>query len=69
MTLLLILLSLFIQFVLLWAVFYFELNRTIGSILSITIAILCSVFITPWSLLIGLPIILASVILLHPPLS
>ena len=33
MTLLLILLSLFIQFVLLWAVFYFELNRTIGSIL------------------------------------
>lgn len=68
MTLLLILLSLFIQFVLLWAVFYFELNRTIGSILSITIAILCSVFITPWSLLIGLPIILASVILLLPPL-
>ena len=68
MTLLLILLSLLIQFVLLWAVFYFELNRTIGSILSITIAILCSVFITPWSLLIGLPIILASVILLLPPL-
>lgn len=68
MTLLLILLSLLIQFVLLWAVFYFELNPTIGSILSITIAILCSVFITPWSLLIGLPIILASVILLLPPL-
>ncbi|KXZ63852.1 acyl-CoA dehydrogenase [Acinetobacter venetianus] len=68
MTLLLILLSLLIQFVMLWAVFYFELNRTIGSIVSIVTAILCSVLITPWSLLVGIPIILMSVILLIPAL-
>ncbi|MDF2418514.1 acyl-CoA dehydrogenase [Acinetobacter beijerinckii] len=68
MTLLLILLSLLIQFVVLWAVFYFELNRTIGSIVSIGIAVLCGVLITPWSLLIGIPIILMSVVLLIPVL-
>ncbi|WP_277560176.1 acyl-CoA dehydrogenase [Acinetobacter beijerinckii] len=68
MTLLLILLSLLIQFVVLWAVFYFELNRTIGSIVSIGIAVLCGVLITPWSLLIGIPIILMSVVLLIPAL-
>ncbi|ENW07501.1 acyl-CoA dehydrogenase [Acinetobacter beijerinckii] len=68
MTLLLILLSLLIQFVVLWAVFYFELNRTIGSIVSIGIAVLCGILITPWSLLIGIPIILMSVVLLIPAL-
>ena len=68
MTLVLILLSLLIQFVVLWAVFYFELNRTIGSIVAIATAILCAIFITPWSLVIGIPIILMSIILLVAPL-
>ena len=68
MTLVLILLSLLIQFVVLWAVFYFELNRTIGSIVAIATAILCSIFITPWSLVVGIPIILMSIILLVAPL-
>ncbi|WP_336943924.1 acyl-CoA dehydrogenase [Acinetobacter modestus] len=68
MTLVLILLSLLIQFVVLWAVFYFELNRTIGSIVAIATAIICSIFITPWSLVVGIPIILMSIILLVAPL-
>ncbi|ENW82990.1 hypothetical protein F908_01363 [Acinetobacter sp. NIPH 284] len=68
MTLVLILLSLLIQFFVLWAAFYFELNRTIGSILAIAIAILCAIFITPWCLVVGIPIILMSIILLVAPL-
>ncbi|ENX01425.1 hypothetical protein F900_01791 [Acinetobacter modestus] len=68
MTLVLILLSLLIQFVVLWAVFYFELNRTIGGIVAIATAILCAIFITPWSLVVGIPIILMSIILLVAPL-
>jgi acyl-CoA dehydrogenase len=68
MTLVLILLSLLIQFVVLWAAFYFELNRTVGSIVAIATAILCAIFITPWSLVVGIPIILMSIILLVAPL-
>jgi len=68
MTLVLILLSLLIQFFVLWAAFYFELNRTIGSIVAIATAILCAIFITPWSLVVGIPIILMSIILLVAPL-
>ncbi|MCH7388918.1 acyl-CoA dehydrogenase [Acinetobacter modestus] len=68
MTLVLILLSLLIQFVVLWAIFYFELNRTIGSIVAIATAILCAIFITPWSFVVGIPIILMSIILLVAPL-
>ena len=68
MTLVLILLSLLIQFFVLWAAFYFELNRTIGSILAIATAILCAIFITPWCLVVGIPIILMSIILLVAPL-
>lgn len=68
MTLVLILLSLLIQFFVLWAAFYFELNRTIGSIFAIATAILCAIFITPWSLVVGIPIILMSIILLVAPL-
>lgn len=68
MTLVLILLSLLIQFVVLWAAFYFELNRTIGSVVAIATAILCAIFITPWSLVVGILIILMSIILLVAPL-
>ncbi|MCH7380230.1 MULTISPECIES: acyl-CoA dehydrogenase [Acinetobacter] len=68
MIVLLILLGLLIQLVVVWAVFYFEANRTVGCLVSIVAAILCSVLITPWSLLLGIPIILASVIVLIAPL-
>ena len=68
MTLVLILLCLLIQFFVLWAAFYFELNRTIGSILAIATAILCAIFITPWCLVVGIPIILMTIILLVAPL-
>ncbi|ENX17822.1 hypothetical protein F895_00545 [Acinetobacter sp. CIP 64.2] len=68
MIVLLILLGLLIQLVVVWAVFYFEANRMVGCLISIVTAIFCSVLITPWSLLLGLPIILASVIVLIAPL-
>ncbi|ENX21783.1 hypothetical protein F892_01021 [Acinetobacter vivianii] len=68
MIVLLILLGLLIQLVVVWAVFYFEATRTIGCVVAIVAAILCSVLITPWSLLLGVPIILASVVVLIAPL-
>ncbi|MCH7313777.1 acyl-CoA dehydrogenase [Acinetobacter sp. ANC 3882] len=68
MIVLLILLGLLIQLVVVWAVFYFEATRTVGCVVAIVAAILCSVLITPWSLLLGVPIILASVIVLIAPL-
>lgn len=68
MIVLLILLGLLIQLFVIWALFYFEASRTIGSVLAIVTAILCSVLITPWSLLLGVPIIIASIILLITPL-
>ncbi|WP_043972961.1 MULTISPECIES: acyl-CoA dehydrogenase [Acinetobacter] len=68
MIVLLILLGLLIQLVVVWAVFYFEANRMVGCLISIVAAIFCSVLITPWSLLLGVPIILASVIVLIAPL-
>ncbi|ENX34723.1 hypothetical protein F889_02012 [Acinetobacter colistiniresistens] len=68
MIVLLILLGLLIQLVVVWAVFYFEVNRSVGCLVSIVAAVLCSVLITPWSLLLGVPIILASVIILIAPL-
>lgn len=68
MIVLLILLGLLIQLFVIWALFYFEASRTVGSLLAIVTAILCSVLITPWSLLLGVPIIIASIILLITPL-
>lgn len=68
MIVLLILLGLLIQLFVIWALFYFEASRTVGSMLAIVTAILCSVLITPWSLLLGVPIIIASIILLITPL-
>ncbi|EOR06349.1 acyl-CoA dehydrogenase [Acinetobacter genomosp. 15BJ] len=68
MIVLLILLGLLIQLVVVWAVFYFEASRAVGCVVSIVTAILCSVLITPWSLLLGVPIILASIVVLITPL-
>jgi acyl-CoA dehydrogenase len=68
MIVLLILLGLLIQLFVIWALFYFEASRTVGSVLAIVTAILCSVLITQWSLLLGVPIIIASIILLITPL-
>ncbi len=68
MIVLFILLGLLIQLFVIWALFYFEATRTIGCVVAIVVAILCSVLITPWSLLLGVPIIIASIILLITPL-
>ncbi|ANF81464.1 acyl-CoA dehydrogenase [Acinetobacter sp. NCu2D-2] len=51
----------------LWAIFYFELSRTSGAIVLIIAAIVCA-FISPWSLLLGLPLILISIIVMIEPL-
>lgn len=68
MTVVLILLALLVQLVVLWAIFYFELSRSTGSMVAIVAAILCAAFITPWSLLLGLPIMAGSLIILVPAL-
>lgn len=46
-----------------WAVFFFELNRSTGAIVSIIAAIVIA-FISPWSLILGIPLIIISVILM-----
>lgn len=63
----LFLLGIFILIFALWAVFYFELSRNIGAVVIIVVALLCA-FISAWSLLLGLPLILLSIILLIEPL-
>lgn len=68
MIVLFILLGLLIQLLVIWALFYFEATRTVGCVVAIVTAILCSVLITPWSLLLGVPMIIASIILLITPL-
>ena len=65
--LILFLITIFIQSLTLWAIFFFSLSRKIGS-LTIFIAVLFTAFITPWSLILGLPLVLISLILLIDPL-
>ena len=55
--------ALLIQIVVLWAVFFFALSRTIGAISTIVVAILAA-FISPWSLILGIPLICISVIVM-----
>ncbi|WP_312966757.1 acyl-CoA dehydrogenase [Acinetobacter gerneri] len=63
----LFILAIIIQIIALWAVFFFALHRNIGAISLIVIAVLCSL-ISPWSLLLGLPIIILSLIIMIDPL-
>lgn len=51
----------------LWAVFFFELSRMAGAI-ALIIASVAAAFISPWSLLLGIPIGLLSLIVLIEPL-
>lgn len=50
-----------------WAIFYFQLSRSTGAIALIVVSIVCA-FISPWSLLLGIPLILASLVVLIEPL-
>ncbi len=67
MTFLLFLLSLLIQFIALWIIFFFAFSRMTGAISIIIIAVLCAL-ITPWSLIVGIPLILISLIVMINPL-
>ena len=51
----------------LWAIFFFEASRTVGGLITIVVA-LAVAFLSPWSLILGLPLILISLIVLIDPL-
>lgn len=68
MIFLLFVLSVIIQLFAIWAIFFFNLNRTIGSVITIAVAILTAFILTPWALLLGIPLIALSIIILFAPL-
>lgn len=68
MIFLLFVLSVVIQLFAIWAIFFFNLNRTIGSVITIAVAILTAFILTPWALLLGIPLIALSIIILFAPL-
>ncbi|WP_457970849.1 acyl-CoA dehydrogenase [Acinetobacter calcoaceticus] len=68
MIFLLFVLSIVIQLFAIWAIFFFNLNKVLGSGVAIIIAILSAFLLTPWSLLLGIPIIALSIIILVEPL-
>ncbi|MCG9491496.1 acyl-CoA dehydrogenase [Acinetobacter pittii] len=68
MIFLLFILSIIIQLIAVWAIFFFNLNKVLGSGVAIIIAILSAFSLTPWSLLLGIPIIALSIIILVEPL-
>ena len=63
----LFILSVILLLVAVWAIFLFELARLTGSFLLIIVALLVA-FLSPWSLLLGIPLILISLIVLIEPL-
>ncbi|KHN67139.1 acyl-CoA dehydrogenase [Acinetobacter calcoaceticus] len=68
MIFLLFILSIIIQLIAVWAIFYFNLNKVLGSGVAIIVALLSTFLLTPWSLLLGIPIIALSIIILVEPL-
>lgn len=68
MIFLLFILSIIIQLIAVWAIFFFNLNKVLGSGVAIIVAILSAFLLTPWSLLLGIPIIALSIIILVEPL-
>ncbi|CAI3135026.1 Acyl-coenzyme A dehydrogenase [Acinetobacter calcoaceticus] len=68
MIFLLFILSIIIQLITVWAIFFFNLNKVLGSGVAIIVAILSAFLLTPWSLLLGIPIIALSIIILVEPL-
>ena len=58
-----IIIGLVILIITLWAVFYFEASRTTGSIIVIAASILVTL-LSPWTLILGLPLILISIVVM-----
>ena len=67
MSFVLFLIAILIQIFTLWLIFFISMSRTSGSILTIVVAIATAIF-SPWSLLLGLPLILISLIVMIDPL-
>ncbi|TCB44226.1 acyl-CoA dehydrogenase [Acinetobacter terrestris] len=63
----LFIISMLIQFFTVWAVFFFGLSRNTGAITTIIVAI-ATAFISPWSLIFGIPLILISLVVMIEPL-
>ncbi|MDU4436484.1 MAG: acyl-CoA dehydrogenase family protein, partial [Pluralibacter gergoviae] len=68
MTFFLFIVAILVQLFAIWAVFYFSLSRTVGSIVTIVVAIASAFIFTAWSLLLGIPLILLSLVVLIDPL-
>lgn len=67
MSFVLFLIAILIQIFTLWLIFFISMSRTSGSILTIVVAIATALF-SPWSLLLGLPLILISLVVMIDPL-
>lgn len=63
----LFILSVILLLVAIWAIFFFELSRLTGSFLLIIAAVLVA-FLSPWTLFLGIPLILICLIVLIEPL-
>ncbi|MBE2164033.1 acyl-CoA dehydrogenase [Acinetobacter oleivorans] len=68
MIFLLFVLSIVIQLFAIWAIFFFNLNRIIGSVITIAVAIFTALILTPLALILGIPLIALSIIILFAPL-
>lgn len=68
MIFLLFVLSVVIQLFAIWAIFFFNLNRVIGSVITIVVAIFTALILTSWALILGIPLIALSIIILFAPL-
>ncbi|NUG00040.1 acyl-CoA dehydrogenase [Acinetobacter oleivorans] len=68
MIFLLFVLSIVIQLFAIWAIFFFNLNRIIGSVITIAVGIFTALILTPWALILGIPLIALSIIILFAPL-
>ena len=59
----LFIISLLIQFFTVWTIFFFGLSRNTGAITTIIVTVITA-FISPWSLIFGIPLILISLIVM-----
>ena len=67
MSFVLFFIAILIQISTLWLIFFISMSRTSGSILTIVVAIATAI-LSPWSLLLGIPLILISLIVMIDPL-
>ena len=67
MSFVLFFIAILIQISTLWLIFFISMSRTSGSILTIVVAIATALF-SPWSLLLGIPLILISLVVMIDPL-